>query len=184
MISLSTVVFAILALVRSAAYAAPSALCPSLPNPLPNVTDLPSIPDLPDPWTFFNGKPLKSTLDWACRRQELLVLVQEYLYGYYPDHSKEIVHAERSGPFNETVLSISVSTGGKTGSFIANLTFPVGASALHPVPVVINTGGVDTTVFMGSGVALATFDPDSVANDSFTPGGAFWDLYPGEDIGM
>lgn len=172
-LALSTAVFAV------PNFPSPHA-CPTLPSPLPSASALPIIPDLPNPWQFFDGSPVKSTEDWACRKAELKILVQEYLYGYYPDHSKEVVTSTRVG---DTVF-VKVTAGGKSGTFNATLTFPNNTSRGHPVPVMIDTGGVDTNVFLGSGVALATFNPSDVAADSTTPGGAFWDIYSGRDIGL
>ena len=56
-------------------------------------------------------------------------------------------------------------------------------TASDPAPVVISAGGVDNNVFLGSGVALATFNLPDVAADSNSKTGAFWTLYPGADIG-
>lgn len=159
------------------------AFCARLPNPLPSASSLPIIPALPDPFTFFDGRPVRTPLDWACRKAELKTIVQEYLYGYYPDHSLERVTARR---VNNTV-TVEVRKGANVGNFTTTLAFPANLTEeemrRHPVPVVINGGGVDTNVFLGSGVALATFDLTTVAMDSTVKQGAFWNLYPGEDIG-
>ena len=156
-------------------------VCPALPNPLPEPTDLPEIPALPDPFKFFNNETVRTREDWLCRRKELLTFVQEYMYGYYPDHSKEKVTATRNG----SSVSITVSAGGKSGTFAASIELPtnVVASPRNKVPVVISAGGVNDTAFIGSGVALATFNLPDVAADSITPGGVFWELYSGRDIG-
>lgn len=153
--------------------------CNSLPNPLPQPSALPIIDTLPNPFTFWNGSALRSRADWACRRQELLAVVQNYMYGVYPDRSQETVSATRSG----NTLTIRITAGGKTGQFTATLSLPSGASAQNPVPVVITTGGAQASVFTGSGVALATFSTGSVAADSSSKTGAFWSLYSGRDIG-
>lgn len=103
------------------------------------------------------------------------------MYGYYPDTSKERVSAVRSGEN----LTVTVSKGQLSGSFTVTLSFPtnVNATARHPAPVVISAGGVNNTVFLANGIGLATFNVGDVAADSTTPGGAFWELYSGEDIG-
>ena len=167
-----------------------SAICPHLPNPLPSATSLPIITALPNPFTFFNGQPLRSQADWSCRKEELKILVQEYLYGYYPDHSLEHVSSHRFS--NDTIL-IEIRKGSKVANFSATLTFPNSTTSTtttttkerkrDPIPVVINTGGLDNDVFLESGVALATFDVTTVAVDAPVQQGAFWDLYAGEDIG-
>lgn len=158
--------------------------CPALPNPLPAPTDMPIIDAFPDPWTFFNNETVRSPADWECRKAELKTLVQEYMYGYFPDPSLEKVHAVRSGEGGLNV-TVSVSLGRNTASWNITLEMPtnVRASREHPVPVVVSAGGVNDTVFTGSGVALATINVDDVANDSIIPGGAFWELYSGRDIG-
>ncbi|KAF8887575.1 hypothetical protein BD779DRAFT_1527000 [Infundibulicybe gibba] len=118
-----------------------SGACPTLPKPLPSATSLPIITALPNPWQFFDGTPVRSTADWSCRKAEIKTLAQEYLYGYYPDHSRE--------------------TGGKSASFETTLTLPPGSRS-----------------------RTATFDVNTVAADSTTESGAFWELYSGRDIGV
>ncbi|KAL5524931.1 hypothetical protein ACEPAF_8800 [Sanghuangporus sanghuang] len=156
--------------------------CPSLPSPLPAPTDLPVIDVMPNPFTFFNNASVQTPEDWDCRRAELLTLVQEYMYGYYPDHSQETVNATRTG----NSLSITVSANGKSATFGASLALPtnVRATPQSPVPVVISAGGVDNNVFLGSGVALATFNLPDVAADSTARTGTFWTLYSDRDIGV
>ncbi len=148
---------------------------------LPKPADLPIIPVLPDPFTFrLTNQRVNSRADWPARKKEIFTLVQQYLYGYYPERSLEAVRATRSG----NNLTIDVSAGGKSASFAATLSFPSGgASASHPVPVVINPGAIDNNAFLNSGVALATFDTNSVAIDSTARTGAFWTLYGSRDIG-
>jgi hypothetical protein len=155
------------------------AVCPALPNPLPSGTNLPAIQHLPDPFSFFDGTRSNSTTDWACRRAELLTLIQQYLYGFYPDHSKETVSAVRSG----NTVRTTVTAAGRTSTFSFTLTLPSGIST-SPLPVVINNGGVDKNVFLGQGIALASFNPPDVAADSTSKTGAFWSLYAGQNIGV
>jgi hypothetical protein len=116
---------------------------------------------------------------YACRQPEILTLLQKYQYGYYPDHSLEKVEATRSG----TTVSISVTAGGKTGKFKATISLPTGASATKPAPVVINIGGMQNQPYLSAGIAIAQFDYTSVAADSNSKTGAFWDIYKGKDIG-
>ena len=169
--------------------------CAPLPAKLPQPSDLPIISTLPDPFTFrLSNRRVDSVADWECRRAELKTLVQEYLYGYYPDRALEAVRASR----HENNLTITVSTGGKSASFLANITFPTAAQgsqnrtqgaslAASRVPVVIAAGTylapVNITPFLESGVAVAQFDVNTIANDSATRVGAFWDLYADRDIG-
>ena len=80
---------------------------------------------------------MQTAEDRECRHQELLVLVQEYMYGYYPDHSLEIVTSclDETG----TNLSITASSANGSGTWFTTLSFltNVNATTDSPVPVVI-----------------------------------------------
>ncbi|KAK6209116.1 hypothetical protein LQW54_006570 [Pestalotiopsis sp. IQ-011] len=118
--------------------------------------------------------------EWLrCRQPEILAMLQEYQYGYYPDHSLETVKATRSG----ITVNIEASAGSKTGKFKATLALPAGASEARKVPVVINIGGMQNQPYLQAGIAVVGFDYTSVAADSNSKTGAFWDLYKGKDIG-
>lgn len=179
--------------------------CAGLPSTFPTYQQLPTQTTLPDPFlplryttndnagsssasTFAQsvmaGKGtnrIQTKEEWyQCRQPEIMTFLQEYQYGYYPDHSLEKVEATRSG----TTVSISVTAGGKTGKFKATFTLPSGASAAKPAPVVINIGGMQNQPYLSAGIAIAQFDYTSVAADSTSKTGAFWDVYKGRDIGM
>lgn len=153
--------------------------CPTLPSPLPSATGLPSVTTVPNPWQFFNGAAVNSTADWTCRRNELMTLVQEYMWGYYPDHSQEIVTATRSG----NSINITVQAGTKRTSFSASLSFP-STTTNGTIPVLVSPGLIVNTPFLNAGLAIATFDTSTIAADSNSKTGAFWDLYSGQDIGV
>lgn len=169
--------------------------CASIPSPFPTWQQLPTQSSLPDPLlplkytTTDNVKDIlvgkgpnrvQTPEQWyKCRQPEILELLQEYQYGYYPDHSQEKVEATRSG----NTVSIAVAAGGKTGKFKATISLPSGASASKKVPVVINIGGMQNQPYLNAGIAIAQFDYTSVAPDSNSKTGAFWDIYKGRDIG-
>ncbi len=83
-----------------------------------------------------------------------------------------------------TTVNVQVTAGGKTGKFRATLALPSGASATKKAPVVINIGGMQNAPYLSAGIAVVGFDYTSVAADSNTKSGAFWDVYKGRDIGM
>ncbi|KAF9525769.1 hypothetical protein CPB83DRAFT_908886 [Crepidotus variabilis] len=153
--------------------------CTPLPTPLPRFGSLTATNVLPNPFVFYNGTAVASPADWNCRRQEIKTILQEYLFGYYPDHSKETVTATRSG----NTISITVTAGGKSGKFSATLALPSGATKDKPAPVMIVLGFGDST-FVSNGIATATFDAGSVAADSNSKTGAFWSIYNGQDVGV
>jgi hypothetical protein len=179
----------------------PSVQCAPKVNPYPTWQQLPKQASLPDPFLplkymtldnaggseaqftqdVMTGKGknrIKTKEEWyQCQRPQLLEMLQEYQFGYYPDHSKEKVEATRSG----NSLSISVTAEGKTGKFTATLNLPTGTG---PFPVVINIGGMQNAPYLQAGIAIAGFDYSRVAADSNSKTGAFWDIYKGRDIGM
>lgn len=116
---------------------------------------------------------------YRCRQPELLQLLQEYQFGWYPDHAQETVRATRSG----NTVAVEVAAGGKTGRFNAQVSLPAGASAEDPVPAVINIGGMQSQPYLQAGIAVVGFDYQAVAPDSNSKTGAFWALYNGRDIG-
>ncbi|KAL1887774.1 hypothetical protein Sste5346_010013 [Sporothrix stenoceras] len=174
--------------------------CVPVPSPFPTYQQLPDQATLPDPFLPLKytttdsegfsaadvvaGKGqhrVQSREEWyKCRQPEILQMLQQYQYGVYPDHSQETVTATRSG----TTVSISVTAGGKTGKFKATLSLPSGASASKPAPVVINIGGMQNAPYLSAGIAVVGFDYTSVAADSNSKTGAFWDVYKGRDIGV
>lgn len=163
------------------ANAAATTRCDVSQAQLPKPSDFPIIDTLPDPFTFrLSNRRVSSRADWDCRREELMTLVQQYLYGFYPDHARERLVAQRWGDN----LTINVFVDGKSASFPAILTFPP-RNATHAgrVPVMINPGSIDNGPFLDSGVALATFDVSTVAVDSTARTGAFWAQYGDRDIG-
>jgi hypothetical protein len=152
--------------------------CPATPNPMPKAAAFPSVKTMPDPFLYLDGKTrVQSKDEWIqCRQPEILKLLQEYQYGYYPDHSQETVSATRSG----NTLTVSVTAGGKTASIAATLNLP---SSSGPFPVVISIGGMDNKAYTNAGIAVVTFDYTKVAADSNSKSGSFWTLYNGKDIG-
>lgn len=152
--------------------------CPATPNPMPKAADLPAVKTMPDPFLYLDGKTkVKSKDEWyQCRQPEILKLLQEYQYGYYPDHSQETVTAARSG----TKLDVMVAAGGKTTTISATVNLPSGTG---PFPVVIAIGGIDNNAYLKAGIAVVTFDYGKVAADSNSKTGNFWTLYNGKDIG-
>jgi hypothetical protein len=169
--------------------------CAAIPSPFPTWQDLPLQSTLPDPFLplryttkdnardVMTGKApgrIRTPEEWyQCRQPEIVHMLQEYQYGYYPDPSVETVEATRSG----NTLNIAVTAGGKTGRFRATITLPSGASASKPAPVVINIGGMQNQQYLSAGIAIAQFDYTSVSPDSNSKTGAFWSIYNGRDIG-
>ncbi|KAK3955697.1 hypothetical protein QBC32DRAFT_367556 [Pseudoneurospora amorphoporcata] len=121
--------------------------CAPIPSPFPTWQQLPTQSSLPDPLlprkytTTDNVKDIlvrkgrnriQTPEQWyKCRQPEIMQLLQEYQYGYYPDHSQEKVEATRSG----NTVNMAVTAGGKTAKFKATISLPSGASASRKAPV-------------------------------------------------
>ncbi|KAH9874864.1 hypothetical protein J1614_004351 [Plenodomus biglobosus] len=153
--------------------------CPPTPDPMPKAAAFPSVKTMPDPFLYLDGKTrVQSKDEWIqCRQPEIIKLLQEYQYGYYPDRSQETVSATRNG----NALTITITAGGKAASIAATLSLPSGSG---PFPVIISIGGMDVKSYTNAGIAVATFDYTKVAADSNSKSGSFWTLYNGKDIGM
>lgn len=90
------VAFALAAGVSGGAEPAPQ-IGPGSVRPWPAVEALPDRPELPDPFTEFNGANIDTAEKWKnVRRPELLSLVQHYMYGYLPPKLKIEVKAAKS----------------------------------------------------------------------------------------
>lgn len=155
--------------------------CPATPSTFLSASSYPTVSTLPDPFRYLqNSTRVRSTAEWyACRQPDILRLLQEYQYGYYPDHSKETITATRKS----NTLTISVSASNKTAKFQAALNLPSNASSSAPAPVIIAIGPIDNNVYLRAGIAVAAFDYTAIAPDSNSKIGAFWTLYSGRDIG-
>lgn len=175
----------------------PAIECAPFPDPLPSWDAYPLQPSLPDPFLPLhymttagaNGTTpadimagrgpnrIRTPKEWyQCQQPQLLRMLQEYQYGYYPDHTLETVSARRTG----STVAVEVEVRGKTGGFDVRVQLPAGEG---PFPVVIAIGGVPSQVFLGAGIAVAEFDYMAVAADSSARTGAFWDIYGDRDIG-
>ncbi|KAK4160175.1 hypothetical protein QBC43DRAFT_220273 [Cladorrhinum sp. PSN259] len=203
--------FTVVGLIASHASAAPTSSssqpvsprqiqCAPIPSPFPTWQQLPLQSSLPDPFlplkytTSDNNVPIKDLLsgkapnritskeEWyQCRQPEILQLLQEYQFGYYPDPALEKVEATRSG--NSLTISVT-GPNNKKGTFKATVQLPSGASSTKKAPVVINIGGMANQPYLSAGIAVAQFDYTSVAPDSNSKTGAFWSVYSGRDIGV
>ena len=158
--------------------------------------DLPVIDGLPELLRFENGQEVRTPADWARRREELLSLYSEYMYGYMPDPAKESVSWSLSGDpeTGGTLLAVSVSAGGRNASFNILAGLPSREAPKDGFPFWLEywpwhfqnwftkewfTGfSPNSRRAMERGYAAFQYDWSRVAqdNDSFT--GAFYDLYP------
>lgn len=148
--------------------------------------NLPCVEGLPDAFTFLDGSKVETPNDWKRRVEELKELYQFYMYGFWPDTSKEIVDYEIEG----NVLTIRVKREERESSFKAFVSIPKSDEHTAPHPVIVVIGFIGSFDFRnwkfedytpklnGKGYAVITFDPNQVAADSPERRGAFYTLYP------
>jgi hypothetical protein len=121
---------------------------------------------LPDPFLFLNGSKVNTKPDWACRQDEISAIFQRYELDPMP--AVESVAAT----FASNRLSITVTAGGKSISFDANIKLPSGNG---PFPAVIALGGASIPV--PSNVAVITYNNEQIAATDPRGRGKFYDLY-------
>ncbi|TEB27853.1 hypothetical protein FA13DRAFT_839778 [Coprinellus micaceus] len=134
------------------------------PDNLPNF----DVARLNDPFSFTDGRRVTNPAEWYCRREELVDLFQRYELGTLP------AQPDVSGSFSGNALTVRVSQGGNSISFVANITYPQ-TGEQGPFPAIIAVGG--SSIPQPAGVALITFDNNAIASSSTRGTGAFFQLY-------
>ena len=157
---------------------------------------LPVTEGLPELMQFTDGGGVKTAEDWNRRREELLALYSEYMYGYMPDRAAETVawslekHPETGG----TLLHITVSAGERSASFSVLAGLPDSETPAGGRPFYLEywpwhyqnwftkewvTGFSDNCRYaMERGYAGIQYDCQQVAQDNRSFTGAFYALYP------
>ncbi|KAF2836454.1 carbohydrate esterase family 15 protein [Patellaria atrata CBS 101060] len=124
---------------------------------------------LPDPFLPVTGGPRISTkAEWACRREEIKALFQQYEFGPKPPRPSSV-----TSTFASNKLTINISEGGKSTSFAVTIQYP--SSGKAPYPAIIGYSGGNIPI--PNNVARITFNSDEIA-DQYTRGkGKFFDIY-------
>ncbi len=139
----------------------------------PDPSQLPTISELPDPFRFLDGTRVSSPSAWPARREELAAYLQHYEYGHLPP-APTSVSAARSG----STLTITVAANGRQASFSATLRLPSG-SGPFPAIIMLNPLAASAT---SRGYAEVSINPNSIAADSSSKTGAFWQLYGSSNL--
>jgi hypothetical protein len=96
---------------------------------LPDFPDLDSLPrneKLPDPFTFYDGTPVTTKAEWACRRREIQAMAAKYIYGPYPFEPDETI-----GTVSGDTVSITCTEGANQERFTATISGSGDAIALE-----------------------------------------------------
>ncbi|WP_437976438.1 hypothetical protein WMF11_03755 [Sorangium sp. So ce295] len=141
---------------------------------IPTLAELTANPKMPDPFTFLDGTKVTSKADWACRRKEISLLAQEFIYGKNPGKPESI-----EATFSEGKLAITVSNGGKSIQFSVSIKAATGGGG-GPTPAIFSIGasapaGVATIDYGSVGESLAK---STGSQGRRAPSGLFYELYP------
>jgi len=140
------------------------------------VSELPSIPKLPDPFKFIDGKRMTRLDDWESRRSEISILVQDYVYGPKPPKPTSV-----TGSFSDNKLTVNCSENGKSISFTVRIAYPPSGTA--PYPAIISIGPwltLPKTELDNLGIGIIYFPNDNLASQANAGArgkGKFYDIY-------
>ncbi|MDR0331531.1 MAG: carbohydrate binding domain-containing protein [Chitinispirillales bacterium] len=129
---------------------------------------------LPDPFKKLDGARVSSMDEWWCRRQEILKLAERAIYGTKPPKPAAV-----TGTVSNTGISISVTDGGKTGTFSVSVSLPAAGTAPYPAIISYGNSGADAATIRGQGVAVINYTPTAVGAEtgSRSKSGMFYDIY-------
>jgi endo-1,4-beta-xylanase len=151
-------------------------------NKTPKPADeLPAVKELPSPFVFSDGTPVRNADDWSRRRQQLKDLFQEYMYGHMPPKPQRttIGRGEWTRDEENKVVSqdveLKLSQNDKTLALHVHVVLP--SDGKEPLPVVVQSsfgrrGGASTnkrfTVYTERGYAVAecSFNEAAIDNKS------------------
>jgi hypothetical protein len=138
---------------------------------LPAYSALTADGKLPDPFKMLDGTRITNKSQWACRREELLKQLFNYVYGDKPIPAKGSV----SGTVSSSKISVKVTEGSKTTSFDVTVDMN-GATA--PAPAIIcYDGGLGCPLPIPSGVAKIKFTAIEGSGGSGAKTGPFFTFY-------
>ncbi len=172
----------------------------------PDPYDLPEVDTLPDPFTFLDGRSVRTRADWEKRRAEIKELAQYYEFGSMPAPPHALKAVSEPGPagalkYNE--LTVTVEDGGRSATFKPVLYLP--AAGTPPYPVIVEEDfaaspkyAPPNPAFLAGGYAVLSvptsdsrrFNVSGIASDDGNHTGAFFTLYPykldkaGDDRGV
>ena len=149
------------------------------------VGELPEVAELPDPFVFSDGLPVRTAEDWQRRRAELKRLFEDYMYGHLPP-KPETMTVERGERVTDEVngvtiqeLTLNLEHDGKTLPITVQIAWPTDAT--EKVPVIVQGAfgrrpgqenasppapGERWKVFTGRGYAVAEVDFQQFAPDN------------------
>ena len=157
------------------------------PPPDPSIAVLPTVDQLPNPFTFQDGSIVTTPADWDRRRAELKRLFQEYEYGHLPP-KPESLRIDRNTIQDGPALAHppeawTIRLGQETRSLIFHATLTMPRETSKPCPVVIRPNAYpgapptseavkgfpshpsDAPIYLDAGIAVLEFNLAEVAID-------------------
>ena len=132
----------------------------------------------PDAFTFLDKTPVKIPQDWNKRKEELLALYQNTMYGVIRNGAGETLCCTHTG----NTATVTVTKDGNSGSFSFTVSTPDSEKIPMPEkgwPVLIAMGWFFQTEYANSrGYAVIVYNHNDVAADNISRTGAFYDVYP------
>jgi endo-1,4-beta-xylanase len=163
-------------------------------GPFPDPQDLRAVRHLPDPFTFLNGKRVKTLADWNRRRAEIKSLMQYYEFGAMPAKPASLTATAATG--NSRDITIRMTEGARSATFAPRLTLPTpeqaaAAGRQAPFPVIVSLDFAlndGNPVYLAAGYAVLSIPARQVHSDNVEHTGPLFDLYPydvkaGHDFG-
>lgn len=152
------------------------------------VAELPEIKELPNPFKFQDGSPVKTAKDWERRRIEIKGLFEDYVYGHMPPKPQKMtvkkgerVKDEANGVILQD-LDVQMEHEGKKFNFTVKVALPMNAKDKVPV-LVQSTGfgfgkkggapGQRFKQYAERGYAVAEFSWNAIAADNARKGGIY-----------
>lgn len=130
--------------------------------PMPSFQSLPNNSFLPDPFMFMNGTRMTTRAEWACRRQEIATLAQEFEYGYKPNTPYSATTGSRSG----NTLNVTVNDNGRTMTFGASITYPSAGTAPYPAIIAVGGSSLNNSALSSQGVAIINLPNGTLAQQN------------------
>ena len=118
-----------------------------------------------------DGSQITTKDEWACRRDEINALFQQFELGMKPGAPSIF-----TSTFSGNTLSITAGDGATSITFTATVTYPSGSTASYPALIAFQGGSLPVP----SGVAIINFNNDDIAaeiNASSRGVGKFYTLY-------
>ena len=141
---------------------------------LPSPTKFTETIEMPDPYTFLDGRKVTTPEEFDERLEEIKHMYEYYMYGPMPDATKETVTYAVSG--NEMIVTVKV--GEKSASYKVTLALPTN-KVYEKAPVLFSIFGLMKTDYANErGYAVLSINPMDIAADNSSRTGVFYDLYP------